>query len=618
MRLTLAWLSVCLAIYCSGGHGHGHSHSHGNVVLSLPPSLIATATEAAALRLQQQQQQPRWKKDARVLFDSGNDALRDMLQSQAAGKFSLQHHDNQQPQAADFNRKPLRAADDLGAQSGLRQQSVAQEIAPLQRAIPGLNYGATPHKYWASRCQGRMGPSAKCPQEYYRAMMAARNKEAMARLHMQLGARQDSDSSSSDINNDELLEPTTEYEESNGNEVFMLLTGEQDLIKFLHWAMQLLYPFERPEGNRSESAAENYHPGMFLWKKLNLSGNLEPPLIVDEPQFVLVRREKLLNGYNLGDEISQEDDPFIPPRGRKHSSPDLNALFSRHETFVPNRGRRDKVKDLFKYDELFFPNRGKRHRSIFKLDDPFYPNRGKKLQLRDLYKIDDPFFPNRGKRHLTGSGKTPPPPPPPPPAVGLLGKTRKLPDDSDNWPQRMSTHKINGYDQSVKPSMSVEDATLVRARVRASTAAEGARWRRLAMGLLQPANRLHSTRSMSANLQQPQQEQELGLGLEMGLEQLVPHLQQQQQQQRSSVRFIGNPIMPRQQVKPSWPGSQRLKRSLQPDDAPETQLTRSPNTNPQKIDSESDSDSDSESVSVSDSDWDWDWNRDTDDANWSI
>ncbi|XP_026851234.1 uncharacterized protein LOC6588522 [Drosophila persimilis] len=642
MRLTLAWLSVCLAIYCGGGHSHSHSHGHGhgNVVLSLPPSLIAMATEAAALRLQQQhqQQQPRWKKDARVLFDSGNDALRDMLQRQAAasaaGKFSLPHydhdhdHDNaaqldgdgdadveQQPQAADFNRKVLREVDDLGAQTRLRQQSAAQEIAPLQRGMLGLNYASTPHRYWASRCQGRLGPSAKCPQEYYRAMMAARNKDAMARLHMQLSSMQDPDSSASDNSNDDddqLLDPTDDEEEKSSNEVFMLLTGEQDLIKFLHWAMKLLYPFERPEGNRSDSPAEHYHPGMFLWKKLNLSGHLEPPLIVDEPQFVLVRREKLLDGYHLGDETTKEDDPFIPPRGRKHNNPDLDALFNRYETFVPNRGRRDKVKDLFKYDDLFFPNRGKKYRSIFKLDDPFFPNRGKKLQLRDLYKIDDPFFPNRGKRHLTGSTKTPPP-------SGLWGKLlqqqqqqeRKLPDDSDNWPQRMSTHKINGYDQSVKPSMSqVEDAAILASRARAratptptatATAAEGAQWRGLARGLLQPANRLHSTRSMSANLQQPE------LGMEM--EQLVPHLPLQQQ---SSVHFIGNPIMPRQQVKPSWLGSgsgsasgslHRFRRSLRPDNAPETQLTRSTNANPQKIDSGSDSDAE----------WDWD----TDDANWS-
>ncbi|BFF92906.1 uncharacterized protein DMAD_10856 [Drosophila madeirensis] len=512
MRLTLAWLSVCLAIYCSG-HGHGHSHSQvqGNVVLSLPPSLIATATEAAALR-QQQQQPPRWKKDARVLFDSGNDALRDMLQSLPHN----QQHDSvdveQQPQVADFNRKALHEADDLVG---------AQEIAGAPQR--GSSYGgATPsHKYWASRCQGRLGPSAKCPQQYYRAMMAARNKEALARLHTQLNAMQDTDSSSAYSYNEE--QDNDEEEQTNSNEVFMLLTGEQDLIKFLRWAMQLLYPYERPEGNRSESAAEHYHPGMFLWKKLNLSGHLEPPLIVDEPQFVLVRREKLLDGYHL-DDMTKEDDPFIPPRGRKHNSPDLNALLNRYETFVPNRGRRDKVKDLFKYDDLFFPNRGKKQRSIFPLDDPFYPNRGKKLKLRDLYNIDDPFVPNRGKRHLTRAAR---------PGIDLRGKL--LPDDSD-W-QGMSTHQTNGDDPSVGPSMSAEDPT-----------AEGARWRRLARGLLQPANRLHATRSMSASGQR---------AMAMGV----------QSQPRQ------------QQVEPAF-WQQRLKRSLRLADAPETQLTRAPNANP--------------------------------------
>lgn len=56
-------------------------------------------------------------------------------------------------------------------------------------------------------------------------------------------------------------------------------------------------------------------------------------------------------------------DPFIPPRGRKHNLPDLDALLQRYETFVPNRGRRDKIKDIFKYDDLFYPNRGKRQSS---------------------------------------------------------------------------------------------------------------------------------------------------------------------------------------------------------------------------------------------------------------
>ncbi|XP_016949966.1 uncharacterized protein LOC108024522 [Drosophila biarmipes] len=547
MRLTLAWLSVCLAIYCGGGHGHG------NVVLSLPPSLIATATKAALSHQQYQRQQQ--KKDARVLFDSPGDALRDMLHNSPmnadsdAAKLSLPDVEQPAPrQSEDFNRN----ADDLGA-----RQSEPQEIAMRMGLGMGMgmglglgpnHYRATPpHRYWSNRCQGRAGAgaSAKCPQEYYRTMLAARNKEALSRLHLQLMQDSDSEVSSSDSE-----EEVDDDEEQRNNEVFMLLTGEQDLIKFLHWAMQLLYPLQRPLGNLSDGAADTYYPGMFLWKKLNLSGHLEPPLIVDEPQYVLVRREKLLDGYQLGDNLSKENDPFIPPRGRKHNSPDLEVLMNRYEPFVPNRGKRDKVKDLFKYDDLFYPHRGKKHRSLFPVaDDPFFATRGKKLQLRDLYSNDDPFVPNRGKRHLASSG-------------GKFGErvaaaaaaAGKWPDDSDNnWPQRMSTHKINGYDQSVRPSLSVEDAA----------AAAVAPWRL-------PANRLHSTRSMSADVQQKLL--------------LQPH-----------VRFIGSPSMRHQQVKtPSWLGGERLRRSIptpgkdiQPNDAPEAQLTQSHPAN-RHLDTDSD------------------------------
>ncbi|XP_017046835.1 uncharacterized protein LOC108091949 [Drosophila ficusphila] len=542
MRLTLAWLCVCLAIYCGGGHGHG------NVVLSLPPSLIATATKAAlSHHHHQKQQQQQQKKDARVLFDSPTDALRDMLHGGQvnSGKFSsMPDVDVEQvappTMSEDFNRN----ADDLGA-----RQSAPQEIAMAMGLGMGVGMGGPglgpnyhqatpPHRYWGNRCQGQAGGSAKCPQEYYRTMLAARNKDALSRLHLQLSSMQDSDS---EVSSSDSEEEVDDNDEQNNNEVFMLLTGEQDLIKFLHWAMQLLYPIQRPFANLSEGAAENYYPGMFLWKKLNLSGHLEPPLIVDEPQYVLVRREKLFDGYKLGEE-SKENDPFIPPRGRKHNSPDLDALMNRYEPFVPNRGKRDKVKDLFKYDDLFYPHRGKKHRNLFQVDDPFFATRGKKLQLRDLYKADDPFVPNRGKRHLS-AGK-----------VGEREERREvgggsgkwMPDDSDNnWPQRMSTHKINGYDQSVRPSLSLEEA--------AGLAAASSSWRL-------PANRLHSTRSMSADQQK-----------------------QQQQQQLPGIRFIGSPNMrQQQQVKPlSWLGEERLRRSILPqekkipNDAHETQLTQS-------------------------------------------
>ncbi|XP_032294786.1 uncharacterized protein natalisin [Drosophila virilis] len=583
MRLTLAWLCVCLAIYCSGGFAN---NGRGNVVLSLPPSLIA-ATEVVALRqLQQQQQQqreqqqqtlhehPRWKKDARVLFDSGSDSLRDIAHSKEsaseAGKYMLAYNNDDdgvrvevEQQPADLNRKALSESYDLEA----RQQSAPQEIAPqhghgleLKSATP------TPHKYWASRCQPGNG---NCPREYHRAMLTVRNRDAVARLRHQLNEMQDQlDSGNVDAAGDTLDDSNEDLSlKSNNNEVFMLLTGEQDLVKFLHWAMQLLYPHQHPIDDLNGSAADFYHPGMFIWKKFNFSGHLEPPLIVDEPHYVLVRREKqnLKHGYQLGDDLNLKDDPFIPPRGRKHTTPDLEELLNRYETFVPNRGKRDKVKDLFKYDDLFYPNRGKKHRDIFKLDDPFFPHRGKKLQLRDLYNVDDPFFPNRGKRQVTAKPSLLP--------ASMWGKLHSGSDNSnnndndidkgDNWPQRMSTHEINGNDQSVKTSMSAGDAT------------EGASWQRLATTQVQlqtpqPANRLHSTRSMSANLQQqPDQLQRLSFIVS-------PGMRQQQRQQ--------------QQVKTSWPARsyQRWQRSAH--DARETQLTRGLNASPTGHDTDFDID----------------------------
>lgn len=194
MRLTLAWLWVCLAIYCSGGFAN---NGQGNVVLSLPPSLIA-ATEVVALRqLQQQQQQreqqlqqmlheqARWKKDARVLFDGGIDPSPDMVHSKepasAAGKhISPYNHDVEveqqpqpqpQPQPTDFNRKALSEAYDLEA----RQQSAPQEIATQHGPGHGHGFGlkhATPtlQNFWARRCLA----ANNCPREYNRALVAAR------------------------------------------------------------------------------------------------------------------------------------------------------------------------------------------------------------------------------------------------------------------------------------------------------------------------------------------------------------------------------------------------------------------------------------------------------------
>lgn len=60
---------------------------------------------------------------------------------------------------------------------------------------------------------------------------------------------------------------------------------------------------------------------------------------------------------------------------------------------MPNRGKRDKIKDIFKYDDLFYPNRGKRDlKNIFKNnDDLFFPNRGKKQMknANDMQRYSD-------------------------------------------------------------------------------------------------------------------------------------------------------------------------------------------------------------------------------------
>lgn len=133
-----------------------------------------------------------------------------------------------------------------------------------------------------------------------------RNRDAVARLRHQLNEMQDQlDSGNVDASGDTLDDSNEDLNlKNNNNEVFMLLTGEQDLVKFLHWAMQLLYPHQHPIDDLNGSAADFYHPGMFIWKKFNFSGHLEPPLIVDEPHYVLVRREKqnLKHGYQLGGE----------------------------------------------------------------------------------------------------------------------------------------------------------------------------------------------------------------------------------------------------------------------------------------------------------------------------
>ncbi|XP_050317801.1 uncharacterized protein LOC126751521 isoform X1 [Bactrocera neohumeralis] len=300
--------------------------------------------------------------------------------------------------------------------------------APRIRAMQMKEF-FTPLKYWAHHCQP---PEHNCPQEYYRALLADRSRAAAAEAKLMddftakdgekvkvkqattsaSAANEDDDvnvnahafaqndgggiyDSMDNINDDgavdnvysdadAVAEMSYDEDEDNNasNDILLLLSGEQDVMKFLSWAMQQLYPYQHfPQLNGSEGA-EYYYPGMFNWKKLNLSGHLEPPLVVEEPHYVIVRREQLeddlppgiriedrkpkqrsalfQNIFNLNHGPQYKDDPFIPPRGRKHNLPDLDALLNRYETFVPNRGKRDKIKDIFKYDDLFFPNRGKK------------------------------------------------------------------------------------------------------------------------------------------------------------------------------------------------------------------------------------------------------------------
>ncbi|XP_053969865.1 uncharacterized protein LOC128871804 [Anastrepha ludens] len=317
-----------------------------------------------------------------------------------------------------------------------RRHMQPADVAPRIRAMQMKEF-FTPLKYWAHHCQST---EHNCPQEYYRALFADRSRAAAAaakqmddftpsvagdavavqptanaagddddddvnmnahafvfgggdplanfnddaavdNVYNEAGEVADMASSDGDHNNED--DDDDDDEDTNAaNDILMLLNGEQDVMKFLSWAMQQLYPYQHFANKSGNGGAEYYHPGMFNWKKFNLSGHLEPPLLVEEPHYVIVRREQLeedlqpgartanrqstqrsspyLSVFNFNHGPQYKADPFIPPRGRKHNLPDLDALLNRYETFVPNRGKRDRIKDIFKYDDLFFPNRGKK------------------------------------------------------------------------------------------------------------------------------------------------------------------------------------------------------------------------------------------------------------------
>ncbi|KAL9898547.1 natalisin isoform 1-T1 [Glossina fuscipes fuscipes] len=154
----------------------------------------------------------------------------------------------------------------------------------------------------------------------------------------------------------------------SNDDIFLLLNAESSLIKFLTWALLQMYRTRDLLDLNDLTSADNYDPTMFLWKKLNSSGQVEPPLIVDEPYYVIVRRQ------SHGDDEREWDyrsDPFIPKRGRKHDLPDLYSLLQRYETFVPNRGKRLSKTDinlLLKSMEPFTPTRGKRN-NLFSNED---------------------------------------------------------------------------------------------------------------------------------------------------------------------------------------------------------------------------------------------------------
>ncbi|KAM7363955.1 natalisin isoform 1-T1 [Cochliomyia hominivorax] len=222
------------------------------------------------------------------------------------------------------------------------------ENMPEDSAI--LNRFFKPTKYWSRQCP--LENENNCLQEYYSALIADRNNALLKQLQHKQNLGNVANTA------------TYNHNDINDDDIVLLLTAEQNLVKFLSWALAELYPYGKFANRTDTPGAEFYHPGMYMWKKLNLSGRIEPPLLVDEPKYIITRREYDPNDdnedidYKRG--LNYGGDPFIPPRGRKHNLPDLDALLHRYETFVPNRGRRDKIKDIFKYDDLFYPNRGKR------------------------------------------------------------------------------------------------------------------------------------------------------------------------------------------------------------------------------------------------------------------
>uniref|UniRef100_A0A1A9VGH4 Uncharacterized protein n=1 Tax=Glossina austeni TaxID=7395 RepID=A0A1A9VGH4_GLOAU len=252
-------------------------------------------------------------------------------------------------------------------QSGLNEMPTEpQEITDQhnQRAVPAAPNDwykfLKPLKYWGKHCQTEN--ENNCPQAYYRALIADRNNALLGQRHRQRDYSEDPSLNIDTIPVEaaETFDDSTESVRSN-DDIFLLLNAENSLIKFLTWALLQMYRTRDILDLNDLTSADNYDPTMFLWKKLNSSGQLEPPLMVDEPYYVIVRRQ------SHGDDEREWDyksDPFIPKRGRKHDLPDLYSLLQRYETFVPNRGKRLSKTDinlLLKSMEPFTPTRGKRN-----------------------------------------------------------------------------------------------------------------------------------------------------------------------------------------------------------------------------------------------------------------
>ncbi|KAJ9598971.1 hypothetical protein L9F63_010565, partial [Diploptera punctata] len=131
----------------------------------------------------------------------------------------------------------------------------------------------------------------------------------------------------------------------------------------------------------------------------------EEPLYVEEPHWVLLgRRDEqgdLEREYESTGVMNQED-PFWVARGRRKNDNPLQFKTEPDEddTFLPSRGRRAsklKLREMISAEEPFWAARGRRTESS---EEPFWAARGKKSSSRILEDF-------RGRRGLLTSGEEP-------------------------------------------------------------------------------------------------------------------------------------------------------------------------------------------------------------------